>query len=65
MNIDVTGLEPKEIEMLKKIVERLKNKSSISEQDLEWFKVASSSFEEDWENEEDSEYDNWREIYNV
>ncbi len=65
MNIDVTGLKPKEIKMLKKIVERLKNKSTILEQDLEWIKVASSSFEEDWENEEDSVYDNWREIYNV
>ena len=34
-------------------------------EDLAWTKLSEASFAEDWDNEKDAVYDNWREIYGV
>ena len=34
-------------------------------EDLAWTKLSEATFAEDWDNEKDAVYDNWREIYGV
>ncbi len=37
----------------------------VVSEDAEWAMLSHKSFAEDWESEEDSIYDNWREHYGV
>jgi len=37
----------------------------VISEDAEWAMLSHRSFAEDWESEEDSIYDNWREHYGV
>ena len=35
------------------------------DEETDWQQVGLSSFETEWDNEEDAIYDNWRELYGV
>lgn len=37
----------------------------LKEKGKEWSKLAITSFAQDWDNEKDAFYNNWKEIYHV
>lgn len=70
--IDVHDLPVDQIKLVQEFVEflreKLKAKQFIQEEeekDKEWSQLAMTSFAEDWENDKDAIYDNWREHYHV
>ena len=70
--IDVHDLPVDQIKLVQEFVEflreKLKAKQFIQEEeekDKEWSQLAMTSFAEDWENDKDSIYDNWRDHYHV
>ncbi len=70
--IDVHDLPEEQANFIQELVEflrkKLKTKQFIKEEeekDKEWSGLAITSFAEDWENEEDAIYDNWKERYHV
>jgi len=36
-----------------------------AEDEADWLKMSLSTFEKDWDNPDDTIYDNWRELYGV
>lgn len=40
------------------------NRDRQSQEDNEWIALAGTGFAEDWDNEKDSVYDNWRDFFN-
>lgn len=70
--IDVHDLPVDQIKLVQEFVEflreKLKAKQFIQEEeekDKEWSQLAMTSFAEDWENDKDAIYDDWREHYHV
>jgi hypothetical protein len=39
--------------------------NSEPEDDADWMNLSLASFQKDWDNSEDSIYDNWREFYDI
>jgi hypothetical protein len=70
--IDVRDLPEEQVKLIQEFVEflraKLRTKQFIKEEkgvDEEWSKLAIDSFAEDWDNEKDAIYDNWKELYGV
>lgn len=70
--IDIHDLPEEQVKLVEKFVEFLRKefnteKLNIEEKQKEedWAKLSISSFAEDWDNEKDAVYDNWREHYHV
>lgn len=67
--IDIYDLPDEEVKLVQDFVDFLKMKLSvkrlIKEEDIQWGKLAVASFAQDWDNEKDALYDNWREAYHV
>ncbi len=67
--IDVHDLPEREKTLVRDFVEFLRQKLRLRnterQEDREWPKLAEGSFAQDWENEKDGAYDNWKERYHV
>lgn len=63
-NIDVSGLHQEEIELIEKLAASFKKKDEELE-NLAWLKLQEQTFEKDWDNKEDSIYDNWKKQYKL
>lgn len=67
--VDVHDLPESERTFVHEFVEFLRQKLRLRnkerEEDKEWPKLTEGSFAQDWENEKDAAYDNWKERYNV
>jgi hypothetical protein len=70
--IDVHDLPEEKVSLVQEFVEflrrREKSKQLLKEEkekEEDWDKLAITSFAEDWDNEKDAIYDNWRERYHV
>lgn len=70
--IDVSDLPEEQAGLIQEFVEflrrKLKTRQFIKEEeekDKEWDKLAMTSFVQDWDNEKDTIYDNWKEYYHV
>jgi len=64
-HIDVQDLSPAEVMYVQKIVDDLKAKSRTEDSDNDFAAASAGSFADDWENEKDALYDNWKERYDV
>lgn len=66
--IDVHDLPEEQVKLVEKFIEFLRKEQLIQEEkqkEEDWTKLAISSFTEDWDNEKDAVYDDWRELYHV
>ena len=65
-SIEIDDLHEDEVRILRDFVSFLKKRKKISgKEEKEWGSLAVNNFAEDWENEKDSLYDNWKEFYHV
>ncbi len=69
--VDVHDLTEEQVKLVQEFVEFLRRKfdtKMLREEKMkekEWPMLAITSFAEDWENEKDAVYDNWKELYHV
>lgn len=66
--IDVHDLPESQRTLVHEFVEFLRQKLKLKNKEQgekEWPALSESSFAQDWENEEDAIYDNWKEHYHV
>ncbi|MBI5787453.1 MAG: hypothetical protein HZA78_01165 [Candidatus Schekmanbacteria bacterium] len=69
--IDIHDLTEEQVKLVQEFVEFLRKKFSPKQivtekmKEKEWAILAIASFAEDWENEKDAVYDNWKELYHV
>jgi len=68
--LDVHNLPVDQIKLVQEFIEFLRLKLQTKrlsqeeeEKDKEWSQLAMTSFANDWENDKDAIYDNWREHY--
>jgi hypothetical protein len=62
--IDIHDLPKDDIKLLKSLVSVLRKRKK-SHEEKDWNSLAIKSFAKEWENTEDSIYDNWQELYHV
>ncbi|MBM4033241.1 MAG: hypothetical protein FJ291_15870 [Planctomycetes bacterium] len=67
--IDVDDLTEAEVNLVKGFVQLLRGRhtppAGDAERDRDWDHLSAASFAEDWDNDQDAAYDNWRERYGV
>lgn len=70
--IDISDLPEQDVKLIEELVTSLRKKQkpnkAIKEEgqkNKEWGNLAITSFADDWENEKDAVYDNWKEHYHV
>lgn len=70
--IDLRDLTDAEVAFVKGIVERMRQRHETTEAqetgpkgESEWGALSAAAFAEDWDNEQDAIYDNWRERYSL
>jgi len=69
--IDLHDLSDEDVALVKGLVERLRHRRDVqtpaAEEGTErdWGHVPAVSFAEDWDNDRDAAYDQWRERYRV
>lgn len=67
--IDVGDLTEEEVSLVKGFVQLLRGRHASlagdAESEGDWGHLPAASFAEDWENDRDAAYDDWRERYGV
>jgi hypothetical protein len=65
--INLHDLTDEEVALVEGLVRLLRQRHSpgSGEGEGDWGRLASASFAEDWENDQDAAYDQWRESYGV
>ena len=70
-SIDIHDLSEEEAELVREFVDMLRKKQATRRAEDEqaradeWSRLAATSLAEDWDNDEDARYDDWREHYRV